>query len=261
MGSAGGESAEEFDEIAAFGGGERVFEVGGHGAAGEETAVGDLIGFDEVEFAFRVLQGVVVVRVVTEDAVEGLAGLEVKRGALVAGGDAAVGVEDGFADQVKRALVADAGEVGTEEAALSRDGVALGATAFAEVEGGAGLFIPFDGDFVGWGDERADVGQDLPELVVGEVGGGHVGTGEAELDGVEQDFVGRAGDGAAGDEIGATTAFAHEAVTTGTGVQKDLATGGNVFGLERGPLREGGEGEEQGEDEDSHRAALAIVLH
>ena len=64
-----------------------------------------------MEVAFGVLQGVLVGGVVAENAVEGLAGFQMERGPLVAGGDAACGVENGLADEVERALVADAGQV------------------------------------------------------------------------------------------------------------------------------------------------------
>ena len=123
---------------------------------------------------------------------------------------------------------------------MASDGVALGAAALAEVDSGPGLLIAFDGDFKGRGDESADVGHHLPQLAIRKVGGRHVGAGEAELDGVEEHFVSRAGDGSAGHEIGAATSFAGQAVAAGAGGHEDLTTRGHVLCFEGGALGGGG---------------------
>ena len=94
-----------------------------------------------------------------------------------------------------------------------------------------------DGVGAGGAGKRVDERDEVPGLVIGEFGGGHVGAGDAFADNLEDGVVAKGMPERAADEVGsARSAAAIGAMAAGTGAHEELRAGGDGDGVADGGI-------------------------
>jgi len=230
----GGEVGEE---VAEFSFGEAGREVGGHGGGGGEGKVFDVVHLEQVEDAGGVDELEGVVTAILSDAAEGLAVFENDGGGFVAEVvEVFGGFDDGFADDGEGTASAYVTEIRAHAAALTANGMAVAAAGFrAPVDGLAGGGVAGDGVRTGGAGEGMNERDEVPGLVIGEFGGGHIGAGDAFADDLKDGVVAEGVPEGAADEVGsASAAAAIGAMAAGTGAHEEFGAGGDGDGVADG---------------------------